>query len=60
MGEERNLLTTGKGLNGQADVYEIYTSSTDMPYYEVKYKDEVFRFQSEGEASMHASEIVSR
>ena len=59
MGEERSLLTSVKGPNGHADVFEIYLSATSMPYYEVIYKKEVFTFQSEGEASMQASELVS-
>ncbi|MCH2532679.1 MAG: hypothetical protein MK127_07720 [Dehalococcoidia bacterium] len=59
MGEERNLLTSVKGINGQADVYEVYTSATSMPHYEVKYQNQVVTFQSEGEASMLASELVS-
>ncbi len=58
MAEERNLLTTISGVNGTAEVYEVYDDGSTMPYYEARFGDVVRSFAAEGAASIEASELA--
>ena len=60
MADQESIVTTVEGPRGKAEIVEVFKDGSNQPEYQVRFGGKSFPYNSEGEASIDASEMVGR